>query len=298
MIFGIGTFSFIMGSLASVLTKLDEKEAMIKSKIQMVELFANDLRLPNFLTKQVTRKVKDHLNELVLDDAQRSALICTIPKNLRYKIGMNMFKSAIENIPFFQNQDKALIADIVPRLTRTTLREKQIIYKKNDYADQVFFIVEGRVGYLYGQKHIIFKSMVTGSYFGEIEIIHQKPREFSAMTQTDCVFLIMKKNILEVMLEQHPKVALEIKKVAAERSRKNIQSRKEIIDLLDIVELRKETSLIELAGTKKRHRRSTSKNSVMSASDFDKTINMQMSLELTNLSQVADIRKDIFVMFI
>ncbi|CAG9314758.1 unnamed protein product [Blepharisma stoltei] len=276
MLFGISSFSFSMGTLASALSSLDEKGAIIKTKLRHIELFANDIKLPKNLTKQVTKKAKEYLREIALDDKERSNLITTIPKNLRYEIGKAMFDNAIEKVHFFKKKDEALIADIVPRLTRLEFQEREIIYKKNDYADNMYFIVQGRVCYVYGPKHFTFKTMVDGSYFGEIELLSQKPREFSVMTKKWCILLVMKKNIFEMMLEQYPKVAQEIKKIAAERYKKNIQARKDIIDLLDVVELRKENTLKQLAGTKKIKRRRTLSGDVtpmlgdtMNFSNFD-----------------------------
>ncbi|CAG9323774.1 unnamed protein product [Blepharisma stoltei] len=286
MLFGISFFSFSMGTLASVLSNLDEKSAIIKSKLQLVELFSNDIKLPKYLTKQVIKKVKEHLRELVLDDAERSKLISSIPKALRFEIGKALFDHAVDKIAFFKNKDEALIADIVPRLSRVTFQEREIIYKKNDYADNMYFIVEGKVSYVYGTKHFIFKNMIEGSYFGEIELLSQKPRDFSAMSRIDCVLLAMKKNIFEMMLEQHPQVAQQLKATAAERNKKNLQARKEIIDLLELVELKKETSLKQLAGTKKRVKQKASASADLSTqSMIDSFTGIDIKKEITNMNE-------------
>ena len=57
------------------------------------------------------------------------------------------------------------------------------MYKKHEYADEMYFIIAGRVTFVYGQKNFIFKTMPEGSYFGEIELLDLKPRDFTVMTE-------------------------------------------------------------------------------------------------------------------
>jgi hyperpolarization activated cyclic nucleotide-gated potassium channel 1 len=42
---------------------------------------------------------------------------------------------------------------------------------KGDYADEIYFLFEGKVNYVVGDKLLVFKTMVTGSHFGEVEVI-------------------------------------------------------------------------------------------------------------------------------
>ena len=63
------------------------------------------------------------------------------------------------------------------------IANKHFVYKKLDYADEMYFIIEGRILFVYGADNFIFKWMPQGSYFGEIELIDQKPRDFSVITE-------------------------------------------------------------------------------------------------------------------
>jgi CRP-like cAMP-binding protein len=52
-----------------------------------------------------------------------------------------------------------------------TRKPKVFLYRKNDYADEVYFISKGRVLFVYGPSNFTFKTMLEGSYFGEIELL-------------------------------------------------------------------------------------------------------------------------------
>jgi hyperpolarization activated cyclic nucleotide-gated potassium channel 1 len=82
-----------------------------------------------------------------------------------------MHKSAAKVIDFLNAQDKPFIANIVPRMNYRSYSADTFVYAKGDIADEIYFMFEGKVNYVIGKKLLCFKSMVTGSYFGEIEVL-------------------------------------------------------------------------------------------------------------------------------
>jgi len=65
------------------------------------------------------------------------------------------------------------------------------MYQKGDYADEMYFIINGRALYVYGKFNYVFKTMPTGSYFGEIELLDSKPREFGALAEAQMEVFVM-----------------------------------------------------------------------------------------------------------
>jgi hyperpolarization activated cyclic nucleotide-gated potassium channel 1 len=82
-----------------------------------------------------------------------------------------MHKGAAKQVPFFMGRDMTFISKIVPFLINVHSAPMDIIYSEDDYADEIYFIVDGRVDYVFGPDNTTFKSMQRGSYFGEIEVI-------------------------------------------------------------------------------------------------------------------------------
>ena len=98
---------------------------------------------------------------------------------------MNIHAKAAQNVSFFQTCDKHFISKIVPFMQFRSLKSKNIIYEKNDYADEIYFLSTGRVAFTYGRTNFTFKTMLAGSFFGEIELIDNTAREFTAITEID-----------------------------------------------------------------------------------------------------------------
>ncbi|CAG9325896.1 unnamed protein product [Blepharisma stoltei] len=261
MLFGVGFYSFIVGTITSVMTSLDEKAAKINGKLLKVDLFAKDTMIPKELADKIKKTMKDVADLSALDESEKTNIILHLPKKLRYGMAIAMYDNAIKTIDFFRNKDESFIADIALWLKFLELNEHDYLYKYKDYADEVYFLIEGRIGYVYGTNNFVFKNMIKGSYFGEIEIIDKIPRKFTVMATEKCSLFVMKKQIFDTMMMEYPSVASSVKSVAEERKRRNTKAMNEIIDLMEIVELKKEFTFDKIAGMKKSekaHKRSRS----------------------------------------
>ena len=82
-----------------------------------------------------------------------------------------------------------------------------MIYEKGQHAEDVYFISEGRVNFVYGNDYIEIKTMTPGSYFGEIEIMEDIPRKITAITEIKCEMYLMNSNIFFTVLREYPTVA-------------------------------------------------------------------------------------------
>jgi len=59
-----------------------------------------------------------------------------------------MHNGAMKKIPFFNEKDAVFVTTVVPFLTPLMIPADDFVYEENDYADEVYFIVKGRVNYV------------------------------------------------------------------------------------------------------------------------------------------------------
>ncbi len=64
----------------------------------------------------------------------------------------------------------------------------------------VFFIVEGRVDYYLEHYKIVYRTVMTGSYFGDYEVINATLRQNTTRTKTGCSMLILTKDVFPALL--------------------------------------------------------------------------------------------------
>lgn len=248
---GIAFYSFIFGTISSVLTALDQKNEALSKKLEMAELLAKDTHLPTELVEKMIREIKVSSNTLSLEYDEKIKLVANLPRHLRDSICKAMYNQAATKIFFFQNKEMTFTSDIFPKLVYQTLSDKETLYSKNDFADEMYFLISGRISFVFGKKNLVFKSMIPGSYFGEIEMIEQIPREYGAMSVGECSLLVMPKSVFQYMMRQYPKISTEVKEVALIKKLKIDSSLQDIIELLDEIDIRKEKTLSELAGLSK-----------------------------------------------
>lgn len=105
--------------------------------------------------------------------ADKQHIFNELPRNLKYEVAMVMHKGACKEIGFFKNKDTVFIYSIVPFLQYHYVTMHEIIYKEEDYADEMYFIHRGRINFIYcfQNEKYVYKSLPRGSYFGDIELV-------------------------------------------------------------------------------------------------------------------------------
>lgn len=90
----------------------------------------------------------------------------------------------------------------------------------------MYFITKGRVFFV-NEDYIPFKTMILGSYFGEIEIIYKTKRSQTTVAAEDSDLLTLAKQIYEnVIVKEYSEIHEEIKFIANIRNEKNKESEK------------------------------------------------------------------------
>lgn len=248
MMFGVGFYSVIVGTLSSMLTSLDTKDMMINEKLQAVELYGKDTGLPLALLKAITIEIRQSAEVATLDEYQRFTLFSQVSKPLQLALAQEMFDCAASKVAFFQEIDSACLIHILPLMTRREVEAGVRLYTKGEYADEVYFVLEGRLACVYGDRNIAFKSVLRGAYWGEVELVETVAREYSLMTEQACDLLVMSKSVFESMMSEFPLVAQTVRDVARTRRLKTQECLNEILDIYEAVEVRKKARLEELAG--------------------------------------------------
>lgn len=70
-----------------------------------------------------------------------------------------MHSGAASKVNFFIGRDKIFICKIVPFLTHLHVRAGEYVYKEEDHADEIYFIIAGRAEYLFGEDDTTLKAL-------------------------------------------------------------------------------------------------------------------------------------------
>ena len=281
MICGLYFFSFTIGSLSSMMSSIDTKENVLLGKLAVIDEFSIEANLSKDLRNKLKHALRYSAEKRGFSWLDKLSIFNELPKPLRYEVAINMHHGAAKEISFFKKKDQSIIAAIVPLLQPMFLERNEYVYKKGEFADEIYFIVKGRISYVFGKEDTVLKSMQKGSYFGDIEVVKGISRKYSAKGVRSTELLIMHKQVVEEIIEEHPNVWEEIKEVALKREKINERA---IVELQELIRLRNNGELegINVAIFKKRveelfeerNQHHQEKNQIYTLKDLDNRIDI------------------------
>lgn len=249
MVIGVGFYSFTIGSLASFLTTVDGREAVLSAKLAAIQEFANETEIPNATRMKLRNAIRYNTIKRGTVWSDQNSLFAELPKSLRYEVVTTMYGGIYRLFPFFSKRDAAFTAFVMPRLKPLKLASEEYLYHEGEYADEVYFISSGRVNFVLKGSEIAYKSFLRGSYIGEEEVLMQVHRRDNVQCFGETELLVLSQADFTLTLEEFPSEARDIRRLAKERLKKNRESRQETEQLLVLKQ--QQGSLSDLAGKRR-----------------------------------------------
>lgn len=200
----------------------------------IIEEFAKDAHLSSDLKNELRVAVQYSTDRSSLSWSDKQSILNELPKRLRYELALAMHQGAAKVLSFFQNKDPVFVAAIVPFMQPQFLKSQDLVYSLGEYADEVYFLVSGRVSYILEEGRFVYRTLHQGAYFGDIEVILMVPRRYTVAAAVDCGLLTMKKQLMDVIQADFPIYWSEMKTLAEERDLVNDRSKKEFLNLLSL----------------------------------------------------------------
>ncbi|OMJ85032.1 hypothetical protein SteCoe_13754 [Stentor coeruleus] len=222
---GVGFYSYTISNLSTIMATLDTRTSNLKRRLAALNEFANATKLPESIKKKIKTHITHNHEENVYSWFDKDALLKELPSSLRREISIHMHKKIVDQISFFQDKDPQFISYVVPKLKNVHMQAGEILCKEGDYAEEIFFLVKGRVN-LKTSTGIVFKSYLQGSYFGEVEILHGKPRQHTMQIASRYAeFLVISKRDFLNILKEFPNISCEVRETAKVREMKNQEAK-------------------------------------------------------------------------
>jgi CRP-like cAMP-binding protein len=215
MLFGVSWYAFVVSTISSILGMFDRRNAEVKRKQTLLTQFMRDTNVPTELRRRILKyfdfvvSMQDH------DGAQgeMESVLALLSAQLRTEVTLHVHRNLIPQIPFFNDKTKQFQAACVARLTPLRFFPGDYISSRGQHADEMYFLVQGRAVVVLpdGAR---FRSVVQGSYFGEIGCILSEVHRFSIVAATECEVYALSKNDLKELMAEYPDVAAEIRRTA------------------------------------------------------------------------------------
>lgn len=101
MMIGVFFYSFTIGTLTSVLGKIDTRSSQLRAKIEVIDLFCNESKINLDLKKKIKEALEYNSYRNAFSWIEKYAIFNELPPNLKCEIAMQIHDGAIGKLPFF-----------------------------------------------------------------------------------------------------------------------------------------------------------------------------------------------------
>ncbi|CAG9312247.1 unnamed protein product [Blepharisma stoltei] len=230
---GVCIYSFGLGALSTFISGLTTKEAIFSSKLAAMHEFSKE----SGISEDCKRRIRAAIKYNVFSGnvwKNNKALFHDIPRSLKYEVAISMYNGIVNKIEFLKEKDQSFIVSIMPLMKPMQAFDGQFLYQEATYADEMYFIISGRINLVLPKNEIVYKSFLKGSYIGEIEIIIPMSRICDTMAFGLCDLLTVSQKDLLSLLEEFPDIHYEMTTIATERIKRIKECRKELETLIEI----------------------------------------------------------------
>lgn len=229
MFIAIYFLSFNISNISSLAAESNYKKNILAQKMTLIETYSKNEGLPNVVKNKMKTEANEKLIRLTHTAEDRQKILSFLPIDLKFEVAFSMQNGIIKDIPFFNKKQKDFIGNIFPLLYQKCLLDNEIVYLLNQHADEVSFIAEGKVSFVYGNNNTAFRYLILGSYFGDYEVTHDVKRVFGVISKGYTRLLVMGKELVSRFNRDYPSIWLEFKVEAKHRHEVNIKSMSEMI---------------------------------------------------------------------
>ena len=120
----------------------------------------------------------------------------------------------VAKVPLFGALNASQIAELATLLRPRITIPDEVITRKGDVADAMYFIASGRVEVQLDSETVELKG---GDFFGEIALVEQTPRTADVVALTSCQLLALRAGDFHELMEQNPDLREILQRTARER---------------------------------------------------------------------------------
>jgi voltage-gated potassium channel len=128
----------------------------------------------------------------------------SLPENLQTEVALCLKKDVIEKVPFFRNASEEFKRDISLLLHPVFLTPGDYVFKENDAAEEMYFVVNGTLEVRDKTEKQVLRLLSDGDYFGEIALFKKQSRSATIKANTFCDVYTLDKASFEKVILKYP----------------------------------------------------------------------------------------------
>lgn len=215
MMIGVGVYGYVIGNVASLLTKIDPAKAHFLENMEKLNAFMRYRSIPASLQLRI-REYYYYLWEkrLGYDEAK---IIDSLPQSLRTEVSLFLKQEFLEKVPIFKDATDEFMRDIAVQMTPVVFAPGDYVVRVGEVAHAMYFINRGELEVVSKDGKTVYTTLKDGNFFGEIALFYNQPRMASVRAVEYCDLYRLDREMFERVLRHYPDIAGKIEQMAKER---------------------------------------------------------------------------------
>lgn len=218
MLMGAALYGFIIGNIANIIANLDVVKSKFRNKVENLVTFLKYRNIPVDIQDRIT-DYYDYLWES-RRGYEETTLLQGLPTSLLTRVSHFLNQEIIAKVPLFKNASQEFIRDIILNLKPVVFTPSDDIVIYGEMGYEMFFISHGEVEVLDATGNIVYATLTSGQFFGEIAILLSTPRTATVRAKAYCDLYVLDKETFDHILKKYPDFAKDVEKQAEENRKK------------------------------------------------------------------------------
>jgi voltage-gated potassium channel len=211
MALGAAMYGYIIGNVASLIANLDATRARHLGRIETINNFMRDRRIP----RELQARVRDYYNYLWESRmGQQTEMLEDLPKSLHIEIALHLNRNVLRKVPLFENASDTFLRRLVLHLEPRVCIPGESIVRRGEAGNRIFFINRGTVEVLSSDESAVVATLSDGDFFGEMALLSSRPRANTVRATDYCNMYSLRREEFDRVLEDFPGFAAQVRKVA------------------------------------------------------------------------------------
>ncbi len=173
MFLSVGLYGFVIGNMATLLTKMDMAKAQYVATLERLSGFLRYRRISPALQRHIYDYYKYVWERRMGYD--EASVLADLPPTLRQEVSLVLKGDLIERVSFLRGASRELIHELCTKLEPVVFTPGDIIVRTGEYGRHIYFIRSGSVDVLEEDGQTLIRTLSEGDFFGELALLHAQP---------------------------------------------------------------------------------------------------------------------------
>jgi len=172
MFIGGVIFAFALGEICGAVQSLGKKQAEYHQCIDDFNNFADEVKLPNEMSKRVREYFKHKYNNNTLSETGVTDILDQFTDQLKMEIALYIHTDWIKSVPFFMGCPEEFVVNLAVSMKIRTFTPREAIYSPGDEANEFYIVKKGMAaskGVIYGKLKAFGVDMLHGLVHRPVE---------------------------------------------------------------------------------------------------------------------------------